>query len=274
MSSARNNSVHSSMIARLMLGTAFSAMAVGGAWAQPSSAVETVVVTGTNIRGQAPVGSNLITVDRSAIEATGAQNVVQLMSNVPGITNFGNPAATGGNSDGAGGFAPAIHNIGGGSSSATLVLINGHRFPTQGLTEAQADPTAIPTSALERVEVLPDGASSTYGSDAVAGVLNFITRRNFPGAEFATAYGIADHYNTFNISGVFGKAWTGGAVLVAVDLSSQSNLFYGDRSFTTERQDIRRGPYTGDAAANFVGANATTAPSQTVTIAGVSTVIP
>ncbi len=272
MNVARTSSIHSSLIARLMLGTAFSAVALGGAWAQSSTAVETVVVTGTNIRGAQPTGSNLITVDRSAIEATGAQNVVQLMANVPGITNFGNAAATGGNSDGAGGFAPAIHNIGGGSSSATLVLINGHRFPTQGLTEAQADPTAIPASALERVEVLPDGASSTYGSDAVAGVLNFITRRNFNGAEFATSYGVADHYSTSNVSGVFGKSWTGGSVLVAVDVSTQSNLFFGQRAFNSSRQDIRRGPVTDTS--NFTGANATTAPSQTVTIAGVSTVIP
>ena len=97
------------------------------------------------------------------------------------------PPATGSNSDFAGGFAPAIHDIGGGSSSATLVLIDGHRFPTQGLTEAQADPTAIPASALQRVEVLPDGASSIYGSDAVAGVLNFITRKNFNGVELDTS---------------------------------------------------------------------------------------
>jgi iron complex outermembrane receptor protein len=264
----------SSLLTRLMVGTAFSALALGAAQAQPANnAVETVVVTGTNIRGAQPTGSNLITVDRTTIETTGAQNVVELMANVPGITNFGNASATGGNSDGAGGFAPAIHNIGGGSSSATLVLINGHRFPTQGLTEAQADPTAIPASALERVEVLPDGASSTYGSDAVAGVLNFITRKNFNGAEFATSYGIADHYNTFNVSGVFGTSWTGGSALVAVDVSTQSNLYFGQRSFTTGRQDIRRGQFTGDPNA-FTGANTTTAPSQTVTIGGVATVIP
>src|SRR3954469_14017799 len=224
MSSARNNSVHSSMIARLMLGTAFSAMAVGGAWAQPSSAVETVVVTGTNIRGAQPTGSNLITVDRAAIETTGAQNVVQLMANVPGITNFGNAAATGGNSDGAGGFAPAIHNIGGGSSSATLVLINGHRFPTQGLTEAQADPTVIPASALERVEVLPDGASSIYGSDAVAGVINFITRKNFTGLETNAQYGFADHYSSFGASALWGTSWGSGSVLMDYDYGSRSNL--------------------------------------------------
>jgi iron complex outermembrane receptor protein len=249
----------SSLIARLMLGTAISAIAVTGAYAQGNS-LETVVVTGTSIRGAQPTGSNLITVDRAAIENTGAQNVQQLLADVPGITGFGGSGQGGGNSDFAGGFAPAIHNIGGGSSSATLVLIDGHRFPTQGLTEAQADPTAIPASALERVEVLPDGASSIYGSDAIAGVLNFITRKNYTGIELATQYGIADHYNTFTASATFGKAWTGGSVLVSADISNQSNLAFGTRDYMTARQDIRRGQVTD--ATLFTGANATTAPAS------------
>src|SRR6185312_6285611 len=222
MNSASSNS--SSLITRLMLGAAFGAIAAGSALAQPAESVETVVVTGTNIRGAQPTGSNLITVDRAAIETTGAQNVVQLMANVPGITNFGNAAATGGNSDGAGGFAPAIHNIGGGSSSATLVLIDGHRFPTQGLTEAQADPTVLPTSVLQRVEVLPDGASAIYGSDAVAGVINFITRKDFTGMEVNVQSGFADRYNTFTGSIMGGYAWSGGSVLMAYDYTSQSDL--------------------------------------------------
>src|ERR1700745_952634 len=97
----------SSLVSRLMVGTALSALALGSAaQAQPAAQTETVVVTGTSIRGAAPTGTNLITVDRAAIETTGAQNVVQLLANVPGITGFGNAASTGSNSDFAGGFAP------------------------------------------------------------------------------------------------------------------------------------------------------------------------
>ena len=250
----------SSLIARLMLGTAFSAVAIGGALAQP---VETVVVTGTSIRGAQPTGSNLITVDRATIETTGAQNVQQLLSTVPQINTFGGSGQGGSNSDFTGGFAPAIHGIGGGSSSATLVLIDGHRFPTQGLTEAQADPTVIPAAMLQRVEVLPDGASSIYGSDAVSGVINFITRRDFTGMEFNVQTGIADHYSTFEGSGILGHAWTGGSVLVGVDYSNQSNLTFGSRSYNTTRQDIRRGAadpalFTGVAAAPPTGSMTTT----------------
>jgi iron complex outermembrane receptor protein len=258
---------YASLITRLMLGTAFSGIALGGAIAQTpapdQSTPETVVVTGTSIRGAAPVGSDLITVDRAAIEATGAQTVQQLLSTTPQINTFGGSGQGGSNSDFSGGFAPAIHAIGGGSSSATLVLIDGHRFPTQGLTEAQADPSVLPASVLERVEVLPDGASAIYGSDAVAGVINFITRKDFTGMEVNVQSGVADHYNTFTGSIMGGYAWSGGSVLMAYDYTNQSNLMYSARDFTTSRQDIRRGAanpslFTGIAGNPPAGSMTTT----------------
>jgi iron complex outermembrane receptor protein len=253
-----------SIVTRLMLGTALSGVMFAGAMAQnASSDVETVVSTGTSIRGVAPTGTNLITVDRAAIESTGAQTTQQLLSNTPQINTFGGSGQGGSNSDFSGGFAPAIHSIGGGSSSATLVLINGHRFPTQGLTEAQADPTAIPASALQRVEILPDGDSSIYGSDAVAGVINFITRRDFTGVEFGAQSGIADHYNTFTANALFGHSWGSGSVLAAADYTNQSNLMFGSRDFMTTRQDIRMGQadpalFTGISATPPTGAMTTT----------------
>ena len=233
-----------SLVAKLLLGSALSGIALTSAQAQTvtdTETLETVVVTGTSIRGQAPVGTNLITMDRTAIETTGAQTVQQLLSDMPQINTFGGSGQGGSNSDFAGGFAPAIHGIGGGSSSATLVLIDGHRFPTQGLTELQADPTIIPASALERVEVLPDGDSSIYGSDAVAGVINFITRKNFTGFEMNVQGGVADNYNTFTTNATFGHTWSGGSIMASYDYTSQSNLMFGTRNFMTARQDIRMG---------------------------------
>lgn len=202
-----------SLFARLMLGTTLSVIAIAAARAQADNNTETVVVTGTSIRGTPPVGANLITVDRATIESTGAQTVQQLLSTVPQINTFGGSGQGGSNSDFTGGFAPAIHSIGGGSSSATLVLINGHRFPTQGLTEANADPTVIPASALERVEVLPDGASSIYGSDAVAGVVNFITRkasrdsRSMPRPALRTTIAISPQARWWGIPGIAARFW-------------------------------------------------------------------
>lgn len=236
-----------SLIAKLLVGTALSGIALSAAQAQTNDAgaasgtPEQIVVTGTSIRGQAPVGTNLISMDRDSIQNTGAQTTQQLLSDIPQINTFGGSGQGGSNSDFAGGFAPAIHGIGGGSSSATLILIDGHRFPTQGLTESQADPTIIPASALERVEVLPDGDSSIYGSDAVAGVINFITRKNFTGFEMNAQAGFANGYNTFTGSMTFGHAWSGGSLMASYDYTNQSTLMFGSRSFMTARQDIRYG---------------------------------
>ena len=101
-------------------------------------------------------------------------------------------------------YTPTIHGLGASASNGTLILIDGHRVPLSGINHTLADPTVIAPLAIERVEILPDGASSVYGSDAVAGVLNFITRKNYDGFEgnLQTAFG-ADGYSTTS-AGVVG----------------------------------------------------------------------
>lgn len=212
------------------------------AQAPAPEAAETVVVTGTSIRGAAPVGSNLITVDRASIEATGVQTTQELMTYIPAVAiNFGSSGQVAENS-GGNASGPTIHSLGSQSANATLVLIDGHRIPPSGQTQtAFTDPSIIPAVALERVEVLPDGASSIYGADAVAGVLNFITRKDFTGWETDVQSGYASGYNEFNLGQLWGEHWAGGSVLVAYDYSSKSNLMNSSRSFTTARQDIYRG---------------------------------
>ena len=124
----------SSLGARLLAGTATAAMLVGAADAQQAnSSVETVVVTGTSIRGAQPVGSNLITMDRSAIENTGAVSTQELLTDIPGLSGFG------GSPQGTQGVPAAlgIHGIGQGSSTATLVLIDGHRLPGSRVADWQ-----------------------------------------------------------------------------------------------------------------------------------------
>ena len=174
---------------RLLQGSALIGLAA--AWASSAAAqtvasaapTETVVVTGTSIRGAAPVGDNVLTVNRDIIEATGANSVQNLLTTVPAITGFGNPGQGGyGSFDGSGSNAPTIHSLGASASNSTLILVDSHRIPLGGLAHSLADPSTIPAIALERVEVLATGASSIYGSDAVAGVINFITRKNYEGA--------------------------------------------------------------------------------------------
>ncbi|MCC6633377.1 MAG: TonB-dependent receptor plug domain-containing protein, partial [Gammaproteobacteria bacterium] len=155
--------------------------------AESDSDLEEVVVTGSSIKGVAPVGSNLVTVGRDEIEETGVQTVQQILKTVPSIVGL-QSAGQGsyGSFDGAGTNAPTIHGLGASASNSTLILLNGHRLPVSGINHVLADPNIVAPLALERVEVLADGASSVYGSDAVAGVVNFITRRNVDGFE-ATA---------------------------------------------------------------------------------------
>ena len=160
--------------------------------------LEEVVVTGTSLHGVAPVGANLMTIGRPAIEASGAQTIQQVLRSVPAITGFGNSGQGGFQSfDGAGAYTPTIHGLGASASNSTLVLIDGHRLPLSGINHTLADPNVIAPLAIERVEILPDGASSVYGSDAVAGVLNFVTRPKFSGFEgsLQTAMG-NDGYST------------------------------------------------------------------------------
>ncbi len=282
MSHSIRRSAGSAMICRLLAGSAMASLSVFAAQAQGSgaSSVETVTVTGTSIRGQAPTGDNLITVDRVDIESQGVQTVQQLLTTVPQISSaFGTTSQGGQNGDGTGQFIPTIHNLGGGASAATLVLINGHRIPGAGLTVIDTDPTVIPASALERVEVLPDGASSIYGSDAVAGVINFITRKNFTGVEANVQAGVADHYSSFDANILWGTSWSGGSVMMDYDYSSRSNLMNASRGFLNPRHDLYQGAadpsqFIGLAASPPATAMTTTLPVGPGTTGAAGVAIP
>src|SRR5579864_6715876 len=131
-----------------MLFSALPALAQG----QPAAAApETVEVTGTIIRGAVPTGSNVITVDRRAIEATGAVTIQNILSDVPGLNNFGGPGQGAVNSsDPAGAQSPTIHNLGNSASNGTLILVDGHRLPYTGNGHSTIDPSSIPVIALQQ----------------------------------------------------------------------------------------------------------------------------
>ena len=228
--------------------------------AAPAPNFEEIVVTGTSIRGVAPVGSNLITVDRAQIESSGAQTMQQVLRSVPAVTGFGNSAqgavGQGGGGaggfqsfDGAGNYTPTIHGLGASASNGTLILIDGHRLPLSGINHTLADPTVIAPLAIERVEILPDGASAVYGSDAVAGVLNFITRSNYEGFEgnVQAAFG-ADGYSTTSAGFVAGTNTDEGSVMFSYNYSTREALLAGERPFTAA-------DHRDDAGGNFANFN-------------------
>ena len=165
-------------------------MGLQGAIAQDQ--VQRVEVTGSSIKRVLSEGAFPIQVlDRADIDKTGVKSVVELIQSLPAMQGFTVSSESVGG--GGAGFASAsIHNI---EENRTLVLVNGRRLSTwagQTLTGygAAIDLNSIPLAAIDRVEVLTDGASALYGSDAVAGVINFILRNNRTDGEIALNHAV------------------------------------------------------------------------------------
>lgn len=194
-----------------------------------------IIVTGSSIRGIAPVGSNLVAVGQEQLEKVAPISVTELVNTVPAIsTANATPQAQNAYSY----YAPQIHQLAGSGSNSTLALIDGLRMPGGGTQYAQTDPNIIPTPALQRVEVLADGASSIYGSDAVAGVVNFITRETYDGAQVNGRIGFGDNYRVYDINGIWGTTWDTGGIYVAGQFLKQSEITNDKRPFMS-RGDYR-----------------------------------
>lgn len=209
--------------------------------------LQEVVVTGTMIRGaQAPVGASLTTIGPTQIAETGAQTVQQALENSPLITGFGSPAqGSQGSFDAAGTYAPTIHGLGASASNGTLVLVDGQRLVLSGITHTLSDPNVIAPLMVESIQVLPNGASSTYGSDAVAGVINVITRKSFSGFEATGQYGFANGYNSENGGLLWGDSFGNTSVMASVNYEQRSALGYSERPFSANSN------FTAEGGGNF-----------------------
>ena len=164
------------------------AVAFGGALAlsaAPSfgqTQLERVEITGSSIkRVDSETALPVTIIKRADIEKTGASNVQELIDRVS--SNNGGGRSLGesiGDSSATGQSGASLRGLG---RERTLVLLNGRRLASYPFSGLGTDLNAIPLSAIERIEILRDGASAIYGSDAIGGVLNFITRKDFRGAE-------------------------------------------------------------------------------------------
>jgi len=150
-----------------------------------SDTMEEVIVTGSRVRRvDAESASPIITIDQAAIEKTGVQSAGDLLQRLPTVSGAAtNPAVNNG-----GGFGEANVELRGLDAKRTLVLLNGRRLGLVGASDA-TDINLIPVNLIERVDVLKEGAGAIYGSDAIAGVVNFITRKDVEGAELTASYG-------------------------------------------------------------------------------------
>ncbi|WP_374358043.1 TonB-dependent receptor plug domain-containing protein, partial [Chitinimonas sp.] len=173
--------------------------------------VQKIEVTGSNIKRTATETASPIQVIRAEeIRKSGVTTVAELLKLVPALSSGGLDNLGGGSGFSSGASSASLRGLG---SSSTLVLLNGRRMSPA----AYADPNSgqstiynlnnIPLSAIERVEVVKDGASAVYGSDAIAGVVNFILRNDFEGAQLTVNGGksLNGGFGNYSANGVIGK---------------------------------------------------------------------
>lgn len=196
-----------------------------------------IVVTGTNIRGGTPTAP-VRKLGRRDLERSGLGTMAELIAaQTANFGGTGNPVASLTGADQSTlnySLAPAA-NLRGLGSDATLTLFDGRRVAGSGGRGDFVDLSSIPSLAIDRVEILTDGASAIYGSDAVAGVVNLVLRHRLNGVEMSARGGTGTRGEPRSFLGgaAAGKTWEGGSALLAYEYENRERLSSADRSFTS-----------------------------------------
>jgi len=198
--------------------------------------LDEITVTGTHIRGTTNSPSPVLIFTRDDIDAAGVNTIQQFLQSLP--QNFGGVSensiggiAGGNQADNAvNGSAPNLRGLG---NSATLVLINGHRVAPGNSNGSFVDISMIPLTAVERIEIVTDGASAIYGADAVGGVVNIILRTKFDGAETRVQLGSVTDGSMHNVQvgQTVGTEWTGGSGALSYQYFDQTPLSAASRDY-------------------------------------------
>jgi iron complex outermembrane receptor protein len=241
---------------------ALATLLAGTAQAQDISDVQRVEVTGSSIKRIAIEGALPIqTLTTDDIKKSGATSVTELIQNLSSMQGFTTESQSV-NGGGGGVTTASLHDLG---SKYTLVLLNGHRMAPFN-TGSEVNLNGIPLSAVERVEVLSDGASALYGSDAIAGVVNFILKKDTTEgtiqAEVDVPQKAGGRSATASISKGFGDIakdhWN---VFLAASFDKQQSLNASQRSFSStgdlKFKDAYGNQEVGLLSSNTVPANAT-----------------
>lgn len=241
------NVVRASVRLALCVGAA-SLVASVGALAQGTAQggaeeLETVVVTGSRIaRVDTESTQPVLVVDRADIEATGLNNLFDVLNNLAVSDGSGLSTVTTQTNGSDGSQQISLRGFG---ANRTLILVDGRRWATD--IDATTDLSTLPLAIIERVEVLKDGASAIYGSDAIGGVINIITRRDYSGASVNLYIGETEKGDGRREAAdiTVGAASDRSNGVISVSYSSQEPIFAGDRT-------ISNTPYYGcqEAATN------------------------
>src|SRR2546423_2690168 len=189
------------------------------AQAGPEAVPEQVLITGSLIHGTAAVGVPVTNLGTQDFTQTGAVTIGDLFRTVPAANVAPGPSAV--NSGGHQERETRV-NIRGLDQTGprSLLMVDGVRFPPQADGICAIDPSLIPALALDRVDILADGASATYGSDAIAGVINVILRRGFDGAITQFHFAAPDNSSGglhYQASQLWGRTWDGGDITLTYE---------------------------------------------------------
>lgn len=233
MSTHTNNPVANAVRWALLAGSAVAAASPAIAFAADDKSgedVERIEVTGSRIKRTDIEGANpVLTISRADIENTGLTDMGALLQQVPAAGAAINRTF---NNGGDGAVRVDLRNLG---TARTLVLVNGRRWVNSGTgADSSVDLNTIPLNVVERVEVLKDGASSIYGSDAIAGVINIITRKDFEGVQINAQTGQYEHGDgeSQQIDLTMGATSEKGNVTLGLNWNNDKPVWAGDRVFS------------------------------------------
>jgi iron complex outermembrane recepter protein len=206
---------------------------------QQNVPLQEITITGTHIRSATGSVLPTQTFTREDVDRSGLGTVSAFLETLPENFSGGMSETTDGDFAG-GGQAGENATVGTGvnlrglGNDATLVLLDGHRLAPADLFGNFIDLSLIPEDAVGRIDVVTDGASAIYGSDAVGGVVNITTRQDFNGAETRVRFGSDDRNDIHEseIGQTFGRAWGSGSALVAYEFYDKTPLSAADRDFT------------------------------------------
>lgn len=230
----------------MMLGAGAAATISTQAFSAEETAedVERIEVTGSRIKRADMEGANPVQViTRQELVTSGITNMGDILQEIPSVAGAATNTAI--NNGGSGAIRVSLRGLG---SPRTLVLLNGRRMVASGTgANSSVDLSTIPTAIVKRVEVLKDGASAIYGSDAIGGVVNIITRDDFEGFEFNAGYDIGTEEwdgETKNIDLTIGFSGDKGNAVVNAYYVQQGAQWSGDRDWS--KFDYSKDPDTGE----------------------------